>query len=83
MSQKIERTIGVNEDGMRIGEYHPRAKLTDREVEKIRHFREIEKMTYQQIAQIFEINRWAVGKICRYQLRNQFAVRFKKVVVEV
>jgi hypothetical protein len=80
---KIERVVAVNETGRPIGEDHYRADLTDGEVELARRMREKDKMTYAQIAKIFEVSRGAIAKICLYQRRNQFPARHKKVVIEV
>ena len=43
----------VNERGRRIGESHPRARLTDREIDLIRELCE-EGLSYRQIAKTFE-----------------------------
>lgn len=69
--------FAVNEHGLRIGEDHPRAKLTDHDVEQIRRLAE-GGMQYKHIAVKFEISRWTVGRICRYERRAQYADRFKQ-----
>lgn len=81
MTRRAERTIAVNERGKPIGEDHYNAKLTDGEVERIRYLHEVEGMSYRQIAEIFEVSRGSIVKICLYQRRNQFAAKFKKVTI--
>lgn len=70
--------VAVNEYGLRIGQGHHNAKLTDADVRLIRQLHE-EGMTYAQIAQKFDANRFHIGRICRYERRASFAVRFKDV----
>lgn len=70
--------VAVNESGLRIGEDHPNAKLTDHEVELIRSLHE-SGMGYQAIADKFDINKSAVAKICRYERRAQYVADYKIV----
>lgn len=70
--------VAVNEAGLRVGESHQRAKLTDAEVEMIRRLH-TEGLTYSELAAKFEVNRFHVGKICRFERRASFAVRVKGV----
>lgn len=80
---RIERMVAVNEQGYRIGEDHYNVKLTDGEIERIRHLREVDGLSYGKIARIFEVSEGSIVKICLYQRRNQFAARFKKIIIEV
>jgi len=72
------RVVAVNERGLLIGEDHPRARLTDGEVELIRLLHE-EGMSYTVLAEKFEVSKWAVGRICRYERRAQPPAAFKRV----
>lgn len=72
------REFAVNDAGLRIGEDHPNAKLTDAEVERIRSLHEDDGMTYEALAEKFEASRWAIGRICRYERRGQIVARWKK-----
>jgi IS30 family transposase len=76
----MQKTVAVNERGLRIGEDHPRAELTDAEVERIRELHE-EGMSYRQLAEKFEQSKGAIAKICRYERRGQFVASFKAVPV--
>jgi hypothetical protein len=77
----VYRTIAVNEKGLRIGEDHPNAKLTDHEVELVREMHEEYKISYTKLADKFEVSKGAIAKICRYERRGQLAANFKKVGV--
>lgn len=68
----------MNEAGLRIGEDHPNAKLTDAEVELIRSLHK-SGMSYTTLARKFEVSREAIGRICRYERRGQTPMNFKKV----
>jgi DNA invertase Pin-like site-specific DNA recombinase len=68
--------IGVNERGLRVGQDHQRAKLSDAAVEMIRRLHE-DGMGYDTIAVKFEVSKQVVAKICRYEIRVTTAVRFK------
>lgn len=76
----MQKTVAVNERGLRIGEDHPRAELTDAEVETIRELHE-EGVSYRQLAEKFEQSKGAIAKICRYERRGQFVANFKAVPV--
>lgn len=72
------REVSVNERGLRIGEGHPKADLTDAEVEAIRELNE-GGMSYGQLAKKFDQSKGAIAKICRYERRGQFVAKWKKV----
>nr|WP_319396118.1 helix-turn-helix domain-containing protein [uncultured Desulfobacter sp.] len=75
------KKIAVNEDGRRIGESHPMAKLTDCEVERLRQIREESGMTYRELAKKFGISYSSVQKICTYLRRAEWSVRYKLVPI--
>ncbi len=70
--------VAVNDAGLRIGEDHPNAKLTDAEVERIRSLHE-EGMGYEAIAEKYEVSKWCIGRICRYERRGQTTARWKTI----
>ncbi len=51
------------------GQLHPKARLSDREVELLRHMREVDGWSYGQLALKFEISKDSVVRICRYRCR--------------
>jgi hypothetical protein len=75
--------VAVNERGRRIGESHPRAVLTDHEVDLIRELAE-QGLTYGQIAEKFDMpakrsSRVRIGKIVRCEVRAQTVAGHRKV----
>jgi len=51
------------------GQLHPKAKLSDHEVELIRKLREDDHWTYGQLARKFEVSKNCIVRICRYRSR--------------
>ena len=76
------KMVPVNEAGLRIGEDHPHAELTDAEVELVRQLHE-QGMSYEELAEKFEVSKWAIGRMCRYERRAQYPARWKPVHVKV
>lgn len=70
------KKVAVNELGLRIGEDHPLAKLSDHDVELIRALAE-GGMCYAVIAGKFEVSRVTIGRICRFERRGQAIADFK------
>lgn len=71
-----KRIVGVNDRGLRVGQDHQRAKLTDAAVEMIRRLHE-EGMSYRVIASKFEIAKSTVQDICTYRRRAQAVVAWR------
>lgn len=78
----VKRRVPVNLRGNRIGQDHPRAKLTDEEVELILALRDM-GLSYAQIAQKFDdgvsVSKSHVKNICRGLQRAQTPDRYKPV----
>lgn len=70
------RKIAVNEDGYRVGDSHPKAKLTEHEVELIRKLHS-DGLTYATLAEKFEASIRVIGAICRYERRTATATDWK------
>lgn len=66
------KIVRLNENHRRIGEDHPRAKLSDRDCELIRQLA-AEGMPYRLIARKFDIHRRTVIKIVQYERRGHHA----------
>lgn len=82
------KLVGVNELGLRVGETHHRAKLTDADVDLIRELYEethlpdgrvLPGLSYKQIAERFEISKSTVRDIIKCRRRFQFVSRWKRV----
>ena len=70
-------TIGITEDGYRVGESHQRAKLTDEQVERMRALYEEGVLGYRTLAKAFGCSRNTVKCIVKYRRRNATAMAFK------
>lgn len=76
--QKPARMIAVNDRGLAIGESHPRAVLTNRDVDIVLELRS-EGYSYAWIAMKMEVHKGTIAKICTGQRRGQYAVGFRRV----
>lgn len=72
----MKKIIGINERGLRVGQDHQRAKLSDAAVEMIRKLAE-EGMPHRVLAEKFEVSVRTVDYICSYGRRAQMAVSFR------
>lgn len=73
------KLVAVNENGQRVGETHPRARLTDADVDLIRELREDHGLTYQQLADKFDVSKSLIRYICKYQRRAQTPATWRRV----
>lgn len=71
--------VPVNEKGIRIGEFHHRSTISDADVDMMRDLHEINGRSYGQLARKYKLPVHTVAKICRYERRNQFPYRWKRV----
>lgn len=76
----MKKRVAVNEHGLRIGDSHPMAKLTNDEVERLLDLRD-EGLSYRQLAVIFEISKSGARQICKGRRRCQCAATWKTVHV--
>jgi ribosome-binding protein aMBF1 (putative translation factor) len=72
--QILRETLeGSNMQSLRIGrssgQHHPKALLSDREVELLRKLREVEGWSYGKLAAAFEVSKDYVARLCRYRTR--------------
>lgn len=75
-----KRLVGVNSLGIRVGEDHHNAKLTDAEVEIIRELRR-EGWSYDRLAVKFEVSKSLIRYISQYKLRGHVATQWRTVHV--
>lgn len=54
----------------RVGQDHPKAKLTDREVDRMRNMHENDGWGYRRLSVTFEVALATVKGICRYRTRT-------------
>ena len=70
--------VGVNDEGRRVGESHPGAKLTDRDVDLICQLHN-EGLGYSEIAVKFEVSKYTVRDYVKCRRRAQYPTRFKRM----
>ncbi len=71
------RLVALNARGRRIGEHHPSAVLTERDVQLLFELRE-EGWGYGRIARKLECSKTQVKRIVKGTHRGQHAARFKR-----
>ena len=76
-----KRLVGVNEQGIRVGEDHQRATLTDADVELMRQLREEDSQhwTYDALAEKFDVSRRHARDIVNYRKRVAAPVAWRAV----
>lgn len=65
------RIIGTNEKGIRVGESHHNAKLTDAECELIRQLYDEGGWSYLGLAKKFDVDRSTIRDIVKFRRRGQ------------
>ena len=73
----VRRLVAVNELGLRIGEDHPAAKLTDREVDLIRELHEEHGAPYGLLMDWFPVSKSTIAMVCRYERRAQTPMHWR------
>lgn len=74
----MQKTVAVNERGLRIGEDHPNARYTDGEVAMVLELRD-EGWGYKRIAKALEMPKSTVRDICTGRRRCQCPTTWKRV----
>lgn len=77
---QMKRTVAINDRGLRLGEDHQNATLTNDEVEMMRELHR-EGLSYKILAVKFEVSKSTVAMICRYERRGDTATTWKTVHV--
>lgn len=75
-----KKWVAVNDKNLRIGESHPRAVLTDRDVELLLELRD-EGHSYRWLAEKMEISVKQAWRICTGRQRSQIAHGHRRVLV--
>lgn len=77
----MQRAIfSVNERGLRIGQDHPRAKLSDAQVDEIRDLRERDHAPWSisALARRFGVTRNTIWRIVTYRTRAQTPAGYRR-----
>lgn len=72
--------VKINASGLRVGEDHHNAKLTDAEVDRLLALHD-EGFGYKRLARMFEISRSEVRNICLGRRRCQTVAGHRRVHV--
>ena len=73
-------TVTINANGLRVGEDHQNAKLTDAEVDRIRELHEAGN-GYRRLAKMFEVSKTTIRLIVKCERRAQCAIGYREVHV--
>ncbi|WP_286744592.1 hypothetical protein [Aquabacterium sp. UBA2148] len=75
------RVVGVNERGIRVGQWHQRAILTDADIDRMLQLRD-QGFSWKKLAAFFECSARHCRDICSGKKR-QMATRFKEVEIDL
>lgn len=75
------RVVGVNERGIRVGQWHQRAILTDADIDRMLQLRD-QGFGWKKLAAIFECSARHCRDVCSGKKR-QMATRFKEVEIDL
>lgn len=76
----MQKLIALNENGRRVGEAHPRAKLLDEEVDQVLALLDA-GLSYAQVAEKFEVSKSCIAHIATGRRRGQLVCRVVRVSV--
>lgn len=76
----MQKQIALNENGRRVGESHPRAKLLDCEVDLVLGLLDA-GLSYAAVAAKFEVSKSCVAHIATGRRRSQLISRLVRVSV--
>lgn len=76
----VQKTVTLNELGRRIGESHPRAKLTDAEVDLVLELL-ADGMSLAQVAEKMDVSKSCIAHISSGRRRGQLVDRIVSVAV--
>lgn len=71
------RLVGVTDKGCRVGQDHPRAKLTNADIDLLLQMRD-DGMSYGRLAEIFEAPKASVACWCKATRRNTAPTAFRQ-----
>jgi DNA-binding NarL/FixJ family response regulator len=76
----MQRLVTLNENGRRIGQSHPRAKLLDSEVDQVLELLDA-GLSYAQVAEKFDVSKSCIAHIATGRRRGQCVQRTVRVSV--
>lgn len=72
------RLVGVDANGNRVGEDHPKARLSDHDIDLIRQLHD-EGLGYRTLARKFECDKSTIRDVVKCRRRFATATRWKSV----
>ncbi len=72
----MQALIPVTERGIRIGQAHHNAKLTDAQVRTVYELRDVGGWTYQEIAEHFGVSKSCIAGLIQGRRRSSIADRY-------
>jgi DNA-binding CsgD family transcriptional regulator len=78
----MRKFVAVNDRGRRVGQDHPKAQLTDAEVERLLALRE-QGYGYKRLARMFDISARSVRDFCSGRTRSHLVAGFREVRMTV
>ena len=76
----MQKTVAVNEAGLRIGEDHPKARYTDHEIGQVLRLRD-DGLGYKRIAKVMDMPKGTVRNICKGFCRCQTVMGHRRVPI--
>ena len=73
----MAKLIGVNERGLRVGEYHQHAKLSNEDCESIRDLND-QGWSYKRLSERFKVSKSCIAGICQHRRRCCFPTAWKR-----
>jgi hypothetical protein len=79
---KKYRMVAITDQGLRMGEDHPNAKLTNEQIDRIRDLHEDHDLNYRQLAEMFGVSKGMIAGVCQYRRRALTPFGWKKLEFE-
>ncbi len=78
-----KRVVAVGANGVRVGEDHPLARLTNHEVDLVIELHEKHGKTYRWLAETFDLSVRAIAAYCRRERRAATVVGYRTLHVAI
>lgn len=77
MLTMARQLVPVCDTGHPVGEAHPRANLSNADVERIRDLHEHDGYSYDELALMYDTPKSTISSICRYERRIATAIDWR------
>lgn len=83
----LSRMVAVNDRGDRLGEDHPRAKLTNADIDLIRELADPQDganpLSYREIAEKFEVSKGTISDIVSCRRRACIPAGYRRIALAI